>query len=166
MLRVAGALVSLAGAAIAGGPPPPPAGSHVVFASGDLPSLLLIPPDAANPHGTLLAAANAPNWEHSIQMRRSQDGGLTWSNASAPEYTVAGNPVCPKPHRPGLCAWSSPQQVWDPTGQRAVLQFGLQAVMRNATACDGTTGLYGTHQTVSTDRGQTWGWKIILFIQN
>jgi hypothetical protein len=78
MARAAAAVTLAAAslcASLAGASPQPP-GSRVVFAGGDLPSLLFIPPDAAGalPHGTLLAAANAPNWEHSIQMRRSHDG--------------------------------------------------------------------------------------------
>eukprot|EP01051_Picozoa_sp_SAG22_P012819 SAG22_NODE_1368_length_4585_cov_2.663174_5_plen_428_part_00 len=70
---------------------------------------------------------------------------------------MAGNPNCSRPHRPGLCAWGSAQQLWDPAGQRAVLQFGLAAEVTNSTGCDGGSDLYGTYQAVSTDRGASWG---------
>ena len=72
--------------------PPPP--SSLVFAAGDIPSLLFIPPDAQHPQGTLLAAAATPNWEHSITMRRSHDGGSTWSEAVSPMQHAAGQPKC------------------------------------------------------------------------
>lgn len=131
-------------------PAPPP--SSLVFAAGDIPSLLFIPPDAQHPQGTLLAAAATPNWEHSITMRRSHDGGSTWSEAVSPMQHAAGQPKCV----PGAmaCAWGSAQQTWDPVGGRAILQFDLSGKVKPGTGCDGSSDLKGTFQVVSTDRGQ------------
>ena len=131
-------------------PAPPP--SSLVFAAGDIPSLLFIPPDAQHPQGTLLAAAATPNWEHSITMRRSHDGGSTWSEAVSPMQHAAGQPKCAAGAM--ACAWGSAQQTWDPVGGRAILQFDLSGKVKPGTGCDGSSDLKGTFQVVSTDRGQ------------
>jgi sialidase-1 len=61
--------------------------------------------------------------------------------------------------------WGSAQQVWDPVGQRAILQFGLSAQLYTTTGgCDAQPGTAtgnsdnnGTFQLVSTDHGKTYG---------
>lgn len=151
-------------------PPPPPCPPSkrcpsVVFAGGEIPSLVFIPPtaDGIPPaaddggNGTLIAFSEFsaqcpgdPTATCSLGAKRSTDGGASWSAAAFPADEATELP------NPGAHShWCCPQSVWDPATNSVVLQFSNSTSFKGG--CDiGVEQLGGVLQVRSTDRGQTW----------
>ena len=119
------------------------------------PSLLLLPPSASARRGTLLAlaggeSASDPSLGRALVLRRSEDGGATWSNVTFPFGSFAD---------PGTVgSFFQSQLTFDAKRMAVLLTIGN--ITKHTNACGNGPGntedLNGLLVITSLDRGVSW----------